>query len=105
LHPVLQPENPANAISRAQTDFQAGRVMEALAEAKAADAMSGKPPALALKIHQMIVSLAVFVKDYPLALTQIEKMIAAGEGDQRVLQNEREQVNHMEQLRRSREPR
>jgi TonB family protein len=70
-----------NAVIGAQADFKAGRYAEALTKAKAADAMSGKPPELTRIIHGMIVAYAVNAKDYVTALAQIDKNIAADEGN------------------------
>jgi TonB family protein len=71
----------ADAVTGAQADFKAGRFAEALAKAKAADAMPGKPPELTRIIHGMIVSYAINAKDYATALAQLEKNIAANEGN------------------------
>jgi len=71
----------ADAVIGAQADFKAMRFAEALAKAKAADGMSGKPPELARIIHGMIISYAIAGKDYPAALAQIDKNIAANEGN------------------------
>ena len=59
--------------------LQAGRFAEALAKAKEADAIPGKPAELSRQIHQMIVAYAMQAKDYPSACAAMEKMIAAGE--------------------------
>jgi TonB family protein len=71
----------ASTLSTAQADAKAGRFAEALAKVKAADAMSGKPPELVRNIHNMIVAFAVSAKDYATALAQIDKNIAANEGN------------------------
>src|SRR5712671_100383 len=71
----------ADAVVGAQADFKAGRFAEALTKAKAADGMSGKPPELTRIIHGMIISYAISAKDYPTALAQIDKNIAANEGN------------------------
>ena len=59
----------------------AAMLLPALAKAKAADEMPGKPPELARIIRGMIVSYAISAKDYATALAQIEKNIAANEGN------------------------
>jgi tetratricopeptide (TPR) repeat protein len=71
----------ADAINGAQADAKAGRYADALTKAKAADALPGKPAALVPQIHQMIVAYAIQAKDYAAALAQIDKMIAANEGN------------------------
>src|SRR5258706_9550262 len=71
----------ADAVIGAQADFKAGRFAEALAKAKTADGMSGKPAELTRIIHGMIISYAISAKDYPAALAQIDKNIAANEGN------------------------
>jgi hypothetical protein len=72
----------ADAISGAQTDAKAGHFAEALAKAKEADAIPGKPPALTRQIHRMIVAYAISAKDYPSALAELDAMIAVGEATQ-----------------------
>jgi hypothetical protein len=76
-------ENKAlvDAVKGAQDANKAGRYAEALAKAKEADAIQGKPAELTRQIHQMIVAYAIQAKDYPSAFTQLDKMIAANEGD------------------------
>jgi len=70
-----------DALNGAQADFKAGRFAEALAKAKEADAIKeDKPAALNPLIHGMIVKYAIEAKDYPSALAQIDKNIAANEG-------------------------
>jgi tetratricopeptide (TPR) repeat protein len=71
----------ADAINGAQADAKAGRYADALTKAKAADALPGKPAALVPQIHQMIVAYAIQAKDFAAALAQIDKMIAANEGN------------------------
>jgi len=71
----------ADAVNGAQADAKAGRYADALAKAKTADALPGKPAALVPQIHQMIVAYAVQAKDYAAALAQLDKMIAANEGN------------------------
>ena len=71
----------AEAITGAQADASAGRFAEALAKAKVADGIAGKPAALTRAVHQMIVSYAISAKDYNSALAMIERMIAANEGN------------------------
>ena len=73
----------AEAINGAQADAKAGRYGDALAKAKVADGISGKPAGLTQQIHQMIVAYAVQAKDYSAALAQLDKMIAANEGDKK----------------------
>ena len=70
------------AIQEAQAAGNAGRFAEAVAKAKEADAIrDDKPAALNPIIHDMIVNYAIQAKDFPTALAQIEKNIAAGEGN------------------------
>jgi hypothetical protein len=70
------------AIQDAQAAGRAGRYAEAVAKAKEADAIrDDKPAALNPIIHEMIVNYAIQGKDFPTALAQIEKNIAAGEGN------------------------
>src|SRR5580704_11802539 len=71
----------ADAINGAQADAKAGRYADALAKAKAADGIAGKPASLTLQVHQMIVAYAIQAKNYNDALAQLDKMIAANEGD------------------------
>ena len=71
----------ADAITGAQADAKAGRFAEALAKAKQADAIQGKPAELTRAVHGMIISYAVSAKDYGSALDQIDKNIKAGEGN------------------------
>ena len=71
----------ADAVTGAMNDAKAGRYAEAITRAKQADAMPGKPQGLAPALHQMIVGWAVQAKDYNAALEQIDKMIAANEGN------------------------
>jgi hypothetical protein len=80
---AVRVENKAlvEAVNGAQADAKAGKYADALAKAKVADAIQGKPAQLTGQIHQMIVAYAVQAKDYNSALTQVEKMIAAGEGN------------------------
>jgi len=78
---ALKVENKAlvDAVQGAQNEFKAGRFAEALAKAKEADAIQGKPQQLTLDIHKMIVSYAIMAKDYNSAFAQLDKMIAANE--------------------------
>jgi hypothetical protein len=74
------------ALVKAITDAQAAaagqRWAEALEKAKEADAIKDdKPAALNPQIHKMIVSYALNAKDYPAAMAQLDKNIAAGEGN------------------------
>jgi tetratricopeptide (TPR) repeat protein len=69
------------AYTEAQAADRAKDYKEALAKAKEADAMSGKPAQLVPIIHEMIVNYAIQAKDYNTALGEIDKMIAAGEGN------------------------
>ena len=71
----------ADAVTTAMADAKGGRYAEAIAKAKQADGMPGKPAGLAPQLHQMIVGWAVQAKDYNTALDQIDKMIAANEGN------------------------
>ena len=71
----------ADAVNAALTDARQMRWAEALAKAKEADAMPGKPAELTRALHGLIVSYAISAKDYPAALAQIDKNIAANEGN------------------------
>jgi lipopolysaccharide biosynthesis regulator YciM len=73
----------ADAINGAQADAKAGHFADALAKAKTADAIAGKPMRLTREIHQMITAYAISAKDYSSALAQLDKMIAANEGDRK----------------------
>jgi len=68
-----------DAVTGAVANCKAGRFAEALAKAKEADAIPGKPAELSRQIHQMIVAYAMQAKDYPSACAEMKKMIAAGE--------------------------
>jgi tetratricopeptide (TPR) repeat protein len=70
-----------DAVTGAQADARAGRFAEAIAKAREADGMPNKPTGLSPALHQMIVGWAVQAKDYPTALAQVERMIAANEGN------------------------
>ena len=71
-----------DALNGAQADYKAGRFAEALAKAKVADGIrEDKPAALNPIIHGMIVKYAIEAKDYAAALAQIDKNIAANEGN------------------------
>ncbi len=80
---AVRVENKAlvDAVQGAQADAKAGKYADALAKAKVADAIQGKPPSLTLQVHQMIVAYAIQAKNYNEALAQLDKMIAANEGD------------------------
>ena len=78
---TLEDKELVEAINGAQADAKAGRFAEALAKAKAADARPGKPAALVPQIHKMVVAYAVSAKDFAAALAEIDKMIAANEGN------------------------
>ena len=71
----------ADAVNGAMNDAKAGRYTEAVAKAKQADGMPGKPAGMAPFLHQMIVGWAIQGKDYNTALDQYDKMIAANEGN------------------------
>ena len=71
----------ADAFIAALADAKAGRYPEAIAKAKQADAMPGKPAGMGLYLHQLIYAWAVQGKDYNAALDQLDKMIAANEGN------------------------
>ena len=71
----------ADAFSAALADAKAGRYPEAIAKAKQADGMPGKPAGMAIQLHQLIYAWAVQGKDYNAALDQLDKMIAANEGN------------------------
>ena len=80
---TLTVENKAlvDAVKGAQTEAKAGRYTEALAKAKEADAIQGKPAELTRQIHQMVVAYAIQAKDYNSAFVMLDRMIAANEGD------------------------
>jgi len=71
----------AAAIIGAQNNAKAGRYTEALAKAKVADGIQGKPQDLTRAVHQMVVSYAVSAKDYASALAMIDRMISTNEGN------------------------
>lgn len=78
---ITKNEALVKAIKDAQTAAAAQRWADALAAAKAADAIKeDKPAQLNLDIHKMIVSFAVNARDYATAMAQLDKNIAAGEG-------------------------
>ena len=82
--PATETKNKAlvDAINGAQADYKAGRFADALAKAKVADGIrEDKPAAVNLAIHGMIVKYAIDAKDYASALAQIDKNIAANEGN------------------------
>lgn len=80
---AVRVENKAlvEAVQGAQADAKAGRYADALAKAKTADAIQGKPAQLTVQIHQMILAYAVSAKNYNEALAQLDKMVAAKEGN------------------------
>ena len=83
---ITKNEALVKAIKDAQAAAAAQRWADALAAAKAADAIKeDKPAQLNISIHEMIVSYAANAKDYPAAMAQLDKNIAAGEGNK--LQN------------------
>jgi len=71
----------ADAINGMKADAAAGRFAEALAKAKAADAITAKPPELTRAVHQAIVAYAISAKDFSSALAELDKMMAANEGN------------------------
>jgi hypothetical protein len=75
----------ADAVSEMNNLEKAGNLAGALAKAKEVDAIPGKPAELTRQIHTKIMALAIAAKDYPSALTQIDKSIAAKEGDPKQL--------------------
>ncbi len=81
--PSFKIENKAlaDAVSGAQNAAKAGNYAEAIAKAKEADAIQGKPPQLGPLLHGMIVSWAQSAKNYPEALAMIDRMIASKEGN------------------------
>jgi hypothetical protein len=83
LSAAVRVENKAlvEAVNGAQADAKAGKYADALAKAKAADAIQGKPAQLTAQIHQMIVAYALQAKNYNEAMDQLDKMVKAGEGD------------------------
>ena len=83
---ITKNEALVKAIKDAQSAAAAQRWADALMAAKEADAIKeDKPAQLNLDIHQMIISYAVNARDYPAAMAQLDKNIAAGEGNK--LQN------------------
>jgi predicted Zn-dependent protease len=78
---VVENKALVDAINGAQADAKAGRYADALAKAKVADGIAGKPAQLTRQVHQMVVAYAVSAKDYNSALAMIDKMIAAKEGN------------------------
>jgi tetratricopeptide (TPR) repeat protein len=85
--PSFKIENKAlaDAVTASQNAAKAGNYAEALAKAKEADAIQGKPPQLTILLHQQIVSYAQQSKNYPEALAMIDRMLAAKEGDRNQL--------------------
>jgi hypothetical protein len=81
--PSFKIENKAlaDAVTASQNAAKAGNYAQALAKAKEADAIQGKPPQLTILLHQQIVSYAQQAKNYPEALAMIDKMLAAKEGN------------------------
>src|SRR5690349_1850552 len=83
---ITKNEALVKALKDAQAAAAGQRWAEALAKAKEADAIKeDKPASLNPQIHEMIIGYAVNAKDYPAALAQLDKNIAAGEGNK--LQN------------------
>ena len=81
--PSFKIENKAlaDAVTASQNAAKAGNYAEALAKAKEADAIQGKPPQLTILLHQQIISYAQQAKNYPEALAMIDRMLAAKEGN------------------------
>src|SRR5437868_2955522 len=80
---ITKNEALVKAIKDAQSAAAAQRWADALAAAKAADAIKeDKPAQLNVSIHEMIVSYAANAKDYAAAMAQLDKNIAAGEGNE-----------------------
>jgi len=71
----------ADAVNEMNSLEKAGNPAGALAKAKEVDAIPGKPAQLTRDVHVKILSLALAAKDYPSALAQIDKMVAANEGN------------------------
>ena len=62
----------------AQRDYKAGRFADALTKMKAADATPEiLPSQVARVVHMTIVKYAVAANDYPSAVSELQKMIAA----------------------------
>jgi len=82
--PQFKIENKAlaDAVNASQQAAKAGNYAEAIAKAKEADAIQGKPPQLGPLLHAQIVSWAQASKNYNEALAMIDKMIASKEGKQ-----------------------
>jgi hypothetical protein len=78
----------ADAVNEMNTLEKGGNLAGALAKAKEVDAIPGKPAQLTRDIHNKILALAIAAKDYPSALAQIDKMIAANEGNKSELQGQ-----------------
>lgn len=75
----------ADAVNEMNTLERQGNLAGALAKAKEVDAIPGKPAQLTRDIHNKILALAIGAKDYPSALAQIDKMVAANEGNKQDL--------------------
>jgi hypothetical protein len=82
--PAFKIENKAlaDAVTASQNAAKANNYAEALAKAKEADAIQGKPPQLTILLHQQIISYAQQAKNYNEALAMIDKMLASKEGKQ-----------------------
>jgi len=85
--PTFKIENKAlaDAVTAAQNAAKAGNYAEAIAKAKEADAIQGKPPQLGPLLHAQIVSWAQSAKNYPEALAMIDRMLTSKEGDRNQL--------------------
>ena len=66
-------------INGAQRDYKAKRFADALEKAKAADTTGNLPPTVSLAVHRMIVAYALAANDIPSAVSELQKMVAAGE--------------------------
>jgi tetratricopeptide (TPR) repeat protein len=75
----------ADAVNEMNSLERAGNLAGALAKAKEVDAIPGKPAQLTRDIHNKILALSISAKDYPSALAQIDKMVAANEGNKQEL--------------------
>jgi Ca-activated chloride channel family protein len=75
----------ADAVNEMNNLEKARNFAGALAKAKEVDAIPGKPAQLNRDIHNKILALAIAAKDYASALAQIDRMIAANEGNKNEL--------------------
>jgi hypothetical protein len=71
----------ADTISAALKAASARNYVEAIAQARAAERIENKPPHLGPVLRTMIINYAIWAKDYQTAIGELEKKIAAGEGN------------------------